>query len=109
MDTTTILITALVTLALCAILYYSFNINKDNMTNGNGNGNGNENKYINVSKINDEPLRKIIQNLSNRIDNMEREDKNIVDKISALQQSDGVSREQTKYLTATVNKANFGS
>jgi hypothetical protein len=103
MDTTTILITALVTLALCAILYYSINVNKDNMTNGN------ENKYINVSTINDEPLRKIIQNLSNRIDNMEREDKNIVDKISALQQSDGVSREQTKYLTATVNKANFGS
>jgi len=102
MDTITILVTALVTLAVCAALSY---MNKEylNMRNEM------KSKDIDVSLVKDEPLRKIIQKLSDRIDNMSREDKKIGDKISALQQSDGVSREQTKYLTATVNKANFGS
>ena len=64
---------------------------------------------IDTSVIRDEPLKVLIEQLSDKIDDMTLEDKKNKDKIAALQLSDGVSREQTKYLTATVNKANFGS
>ena len=68
-----------------------------------------ENKIIDPVAIPDSPLRTIVQQLSDKIDLLGLEDIKTKDQIKALRAADGVSREQTKYLTATVNKANFGS
>tara|TARA_B100001175_G_scaffold304008_1_gene299577 strand:+ start:1524 stop:1814 length:291 start_codon:yes stop_codon:yes gene_type:complete len=68
-----------------------------------------ENRIIDPVVVPNAPLRTLIQQLSDKIDDVTLEDRKNKDKIAALQLSDGVSREQTKYLTATVNKANFGS
>ena len=70
---------------------------------------GSENKIIDPVAIPDSPLRTIVQQLSDKIDLLGLEDIKTKDQIKALRAADGVSREQTKYLTATVNKANFGS
>ena len=89
-----------IVLVMALGLYLVFqSVNKDNR----------ENKRIDPAVVPDEPLRTLIQQLSDKIDDMTLEDRKNKDKIAALQLSDGVSREQTKYLTATVDKANFGS
>lgn len=62
-----------------------------------------ENK-VDLSGVPDDALRALVQKLTNKIEEMEFEDKKLRDKISALQTMSGIEREQTKYLTANVNK-----
>ena len=64
-----------------------------------------ENK-VDLSSVSDDDLRSLIQKLTNKIEEMEFEDKKLRDKITALQTMSGIEREQTKYLTANVNKTN---
>ena len=64
-----------------------------------------ENK-VDLSGVSDDALRALIQKLTDRIEEMEFEDKKLRDKITALQTMSGIEREQTKYLTANVNKSN---
>lgn len=63
----------------------------------------NENENENESATNKE-LKSLIQKMSNKLDDMELQDKQSKEKISALQLMSGIEREQTKYLTANVNK-----
>lgn len=63
-----------------------------------------ENK-VDLSGVSDDALRALIQKLTDRIEEMEFEDKKLRDKITALQTMSGIEREQTKYLTANVNKS----
>ncbi len=64
-----------------------------------------ENK-VDLSSVSDDALRALVQKLTNKIEEMEFEDKKLRDKITALQTMSGIEREQTKYLTANVNKTN---
>ncbi len=64
-----------------------------------------ENK-VDLSSVSDDDLRALVQKLTNKIEEMEFEDKKLRDKITALQTMSGIEREQTKYLTANVNKTN---
>ena len=100
MDTITVcsFIVAFLVTAICIYLFY-YHTNRENS----------EYKRIDPDVVPDAPLRTLIQQLSDKIDGVTLENRKNKDKIDALQLSDGVSREQTKYLTATVNKANFGS
>ena len=49
-------------------------------------------------------LRSIIERLSRRLEDAERRDKLLNEKISNLQLTSAIDREQAKYLTANVNK-----
>lgn len=64
-----------------------------------------ENK-VDLSSVSDDDLRALVQKLTNKIEQMEFEDQKLRDKITALQTMSGIEREQTKYLTANVNKTN---
>tara|TARA_B110000858_G_C17744573_1_gene446642 strand:- start:506 stop:796 length:291 start_codon:yes stop_codon:yes gene_type:complete len=64
-----------------------------------------ENK-IDLSNVSDDALVSLVQKLTDKIEKMEFEDKKLRDKITALQTMSGIEREQTKYLTANVNKTN---
>jgi uncharacterized membrane protein (Fun14 family) len=64
-----------------------------------------ENK-VDLSSVSDDAIRALVQKLTNKIEEMEFEDKKLRDKITALQTMSGIEREQTKYLTANVNKTN---
>ena len=67
-----------------------------------------ENK-IDLSNVSDDALVSLVQKLTDKIEKMEFEDKKLRDKIIALHTMSGIEREQTKYLTANVNKAGFGA
>lgn len=60
-------------------------------------------KKIDITNVPDSKLRDLVQVLTNKIEEMEFEDKNNRDRISALEVMSGIDREQTKYLSANVN------
>lgn len=59
---------------------------------------------LDTSDIPDKALRPLIEKLSKKLEDMELRDKQLKERISALQLMSGIEREQTKYLTANVNK-----
>lgn len=61
-------------------------------------------KKIDISEVPNDSLRPLVQKLLDKIENMELQDIKLRDQIAALQLMSGIEREQTKYLTANVNK-----
>lgn len=61
-------------------------------------------KKADISNVSDKALRSLVEKLSKKLEDMELQDKQLKERISALQLMSGIEREQTKYLTATVNK-----
>tara|TARA_B100001287_G_C22672916_1_gene526149 strand:- start:1613 stop:1909 length:297 start_codon:yes stop_codon:yes gene_type:complete len=60
-----------------------------------------------LSDVSDVPvteLRSLIEKLSRRLEDAERRDKLLNEKISNLQLTSAIDREQAKYLTANVNR-----
>lgn len=60
-----------------------------------------------LSDVSDVPvaeLRSLIERLSRRLEDAERQDKLLNEKISNLQLTSAIDREQAKYLTANVNR-----
>lgn len=66
-------------------------------------------KKVDVSNVPDKDLRLLVEKLSNKLEDMELQDKKLKEKISALQLMSGIDREQTKYLTANVNKTVYST
>lgn len=61
-------------------------------------------KKVDISNVPDKALRPLVEKLSKKLEDMELQDKQLKERISALQLMAGIEREQTKYLTANVNK-----
>jgi competence protein ComGC len=59
---------------------------------------------VDISGVPDKDLRPLVEMLTKKLEDMELQDKKLKEKISALQLMSGIEREQTKYLTANVNK-----
>jgi hypothetical protein len=64
---------------------------------------------LDTSDIPDKALRPLIEKLSKKLEEMELRDKQLKERISALQLMSGIEREQTKYLTANVNKTLYNT
>lgn len=63
-----------------------------------------KNENLDISTAADEDLRSLVDRLSRKIEDMERQDNKLKDEISSLQLMSGIEREQAKYLTAAVNR-----
>ncbi len=66
-------------------------------------------KKVDVSNVPDKSLRPLVEKLSKKLEDMELQDKQLKERISALQLMSGIEREQTKYLTANVNKTLYNT
>lgn len=64
---------------------------------------------LGVSDAFETQLMTLIEKLSKKLEDMEVQDKRLNEKIAALQLMSGIEREQTKYLTANVNKTLYSS
>lgn len=68
-----------------------------------------QDKKVDLSGVPDKALRSLVEKLSKKLEDMELQDKQLREKISALQLMSGIEREQTKYLTANINKTLYNS
>lgn len=66
-------------------------------------------KKVDISNVPDKALRPLVEKLSKKLEDMELQDKRLKERISALQLISGIEREQTKYLTANVNKTLYNN
>lgn len=66
-------------------------------------------KKVDISNVPDKALRPLVEKLSKKLEDMELQDKQLKERISALQLMSGIEREQTKYLTANVNKTLYNT
>ncbi len=69
----------------------------------------NNEKKVDISNVPDIALRPLVEKLSKKLEDMELQDKQLKERISALQLMSGIEREQTKYLTANVNKTLYNT
>ena len=95
MDSLTILLTVLISSAVVTFLLLAFMPKNQ--------------KKIDISNVPDKALVPLVEKLSKKLEDMELQDKQLKEKISALQLMSGIEREQTKYLTANVNKTLYNS
>jgi hypothetical protein len=95
MDSLTILLIVLISSAVVTFLLLAFMPKND--------------KKVDISDVPDKALVPLVEKLSKKLEDMELRDKQLKEKISSLQLMSGIEREQTKYLTANVNKTLYNS
>lgn len=95
MDSLTILLTVLISSAVVTFLLLAFMPKNQ--------------KKIDISNVPDKALVPLVEKLSKKLEDMELQDKQLKEKISALQLMSGIEREQTKYLTANDNKTLYNT
>ena len=95
MDDVTILLIILACVATVTFLLVSFMQKQD--------------EKVDISVVPDKTLRPLVEKLSEKLEDMKLQDKQLKEKISSLQLMSGIEREQTKYLTANVNKTLYNT
>lgn len=95
MDDVTILLIILACAAAVTFLLVSFMQKQD--------------EKVDISVVPDKTLRPLVEKLSEKLEDMKLQDKQLKEKISSLQLMSGIDREQTKYLTANVNKTLYNN
>jgi cytochrome c-type biogenesis protein CcmH/NrfG len=95
MDDVTILLIILACAATVTFLLVSFMQKQD--------------EKVDTSVVPDKTLRPLLEKLLEKLEDMKLQDKQLKEKISSLQLMSGIEREQTKYLTANVNKTLYNT
>ena len=86
-----------VALALSALVVYLVLNQSEKKDNKNNNVN------VNVDNMNELALKKKIAELFKDVERLQEEKNSLSDKIAAIHYSQGIEREQTKYLTSNLN------